>query len=272
MSLETTDLTPSIGTQVHIDKAGLLGGNRSAELRALLEQRGVLVFRDIDLGDEEEIALAATLGTVRQDFGRPIMRVTFDAKANPDHHEYFDSTFHWHMDGTHDDYPPLASIATPRVLAPRGTGHTEFANSYASWEALPEAEQRRLEGLEVGHTQHFALPLEKPPSEAQLARIERLGTKVQPMVWRHRNTRKSLALGRSARFVVGLDPAESEALLGRLLAWMTQPQFVYHHEWRMGDVLIWDNTGTLHRALPYDRACGRRLHRVTLVGEESLAA
>ena len=57
-------------------------------------------------------------------------------------------------------------------------------------------------------------------------------------------------------------------LLARLLAWTTQPQYVYHHEWRMNDVLMWNNTGTLHRVLPYDKDSGRRLHRVTLVGEE----
>jgi alpha-ketoglutarate-dependent taurine dioxygenase len=271
MTLETTDLAPCIATQVHLGKAEMLGGAHAAELRALLEARGVLLFRGVDLSDEEEVEFAATLGEVRQDFGRPIMRVTFDQKANPDHYEYFDATFHWHMDGTHDDYPPLASVATPRVLPPAGTGHTEFANSYASWQDLPEEDKQLLEGLQGAHTQTFALPMDREPSEAQLARVERLGVREQPAVWRHRSGRKSLALGASVEWIVGMDRAESDALLARMLAWMTRPEYVYHHEWRTGDVLIWDNTGVLHRALPYDKSCGRRLHRVTLVGEEPLA-
>jgi alpha-ketoglutarate-dependent taurine dioxygenase len=269
MTFESVDLTPCIASQVKIDKATLLGGKYATELRTLLEQRGVLVFRGIDLSDEEEMALATSLGTLRQDFGRPIMRVTFDKTKNPDHADYFHATFHWHMDGTHEDVPPLASILTPRVLAPQGTGHTEFANTYASYADLPEAEKQQLEGLMMGHTQHFALPMDTAPTEAQLERIERLGTKPHPLVWRHRSGRKSLVLGASVRSVIGMEPAEGDALITRLMAWMTQPQYVYHHVWQMNDVLMWDNTGTLHRVLPYDKSCGRRLHRVTLVGEEA---
>ena len=262
------ELSPYTGSQVHIGKDALLSGDHAAELRELLERRGVLLFRGIELSDDEEIELAATLGTVRQDFGRPIMRVTFDRKANPDHADYFWATFHWHMDGTHDEVPPLASILTPRVLAPEGTGHTEFANTYAAYDELPEAEKAALEGLQAGHTQHFALPMEGEPTEAQLARVEHLGTKMHSLVWHHRSGRKSLVLGASARHVEGMGEAEGQALLTRLLDWNTQQKYVYHHEWQMGDVLMWDNTGTLHRVLPFDRSSGRRLHRVTLVGEE----
>jgi alpha-ketoglutarate-dependent taurine dioxygenase len=65
--------------------------------------------------------------------------------------------------------------------------------------------------------------------------------------------------------------AEGQALLAELMAWTTQPEYVYRHQWRMGDLLIWDNTGTMHRAMPFDLDCGRRLHRVTLEGEEAFA-
>jgi alpha-ketoglutarate-dependent taurine dioxygenase len=271
MALDTSDLSPFTGTEVKLGKDALLSCEHVAELRALLDKRGVLLFRNVELSDEEEVDFAATLGTVRQDFGRPIMRVTFDREKNPDHYEYFDATFHWHMDGTHDDYPPLASIVTPRVLPPPGTGQTEFVNAYASWDDLPEEDKRLLEGLTSAHTQAFALPLEGKPTEAQLARVERLGVRLQPAVWQHRNGRKSLALGASVEWFDGMNRAESDALTARMLAWMTQPKYVYRHEWRAGDVLIWDNTGVLHRALPYDKSSGRRLHRVTLVGEEPLA-
>jgi alpha-ketoglutarate-dependent taurine dioxygenase len=271
MTLETVDLTPRIASQVKLGKAALLGGKHAAELRALLEKRGVLIFRGIDLSDEEEMALASSLGTLRQDFGRPIMRVTFDKTKNPDHADYFHATFHWHMDGTHEDVPPLASILTPRVLAPEGTGHTEFANTYASYEDLPDDEKQRLDGVTMGHTQHFVIPPGAEPTQAQLERIERLGTKPHPLVWRHRSGRKSLVLGASVRSVLGLGQAEGDAMIAGLMAWMTQPHYVYRHVWRMGDVLMWDNTGTLHRVLPYDKTCGRRLHRVTLVGEEAFS-
>jgi alpha-ketoglutarate-dependent taurine dioxygenase len=269
--IEAEDLAPRIGSLVRLDKAELLGGAHAPALRALIEQRGVLLFRGIELSDEEETALAATLGRVRQDFGRPIMRVTFDREKNPDHADYFHGTFQWHMDGTHEDVPPLASILTPRVLSAAGTGHTEFANTYASYQDLCEADKLRFETLRIGHSQRYIFPREMALSDEQEARVARLGTKVHRLVWQHRSGRKSLVLGGSADYVVAMEPGDSEALITRLRAWMTRPDYVYHHEWRMGDVLMWDNTGTLHRVLPFDINSGRRLHRVTLVGEESLS-
>jgi alpha-ketoglutarate-dependent taurine dioxygenase len=92
------------------------------------------------------------------------------------------------------------------------------------------------------------------------------------MVWHHRSGRKSLLLAITAVRVVGMAPAESDALLARLRAWTEKRDYVYRHQWRMGDMLIWDNTGTMHRVLPYDYGSGRMLRRVTLIGEESVTA
>ena len=86
------------------------------------------------------------------------------------------------------------------------------------------------------------------------------------VVYRNGSTER----GSSAAAVVGMAESEGYALIARLRAWMTQPRYVYRHEWRMGDVLMWDNTGTLHRVLPFDRTSDRRLHRVTLIGEEPI--
>jgi alpha-ketoglutarate-dependent taurine dioxygenase len=90
------------------------------------------------------------------------------------------------------------------------------------------------------------------------------------MVWTHQSGRKSLLLGATADYVIGLSVEESRALLARLRDWATQPQYVYRHEWELGDLLIWDNTGTMHRALPYPVESGRLMHRTILAGEESL--
>ena len=68
-----------------------------------------------------------------------------------------------------------------------------------------------------------------------------------------------------------MDTATSTELLVRLRDWATQPQFVYRHQWSVGDLVIWDNTGTMHRATPYDPDSGRLLQRTKLAGEESFA-
>jgi alpha-ketoglutarate-dependent taurine dioxygenase len=274
MALGTVDLTPRIGSELKLGKADLLGGAHAADIRGILEQRGVLIVRGVDLDDEEELAFAATLGTVRQDHGATIMKITVDKEQhrdNPQFTDYFLATTFWHMDGTHEDVPPLASILTPRVLSPAG-GQTEFANTYAAYDDLSDADKVRFAGLRIVHTKLASIvPALKDPSEAQLDALRAYGAKAHPLVWTHRSGRKSLAMSSSADHVVGMDPAESAELIAWLRQWATKRDYVYQHQWAMGDLLIWDNTGTMHRVLPYDLDCGRRLHRVTLLGEESFA-
>jgi alpha-ketoglutarate-dependent taurine dioxygenase len=277
MALASVKLTPRVGSEIKIDTKTLLSGTAAAEIRELLEQRGVVIVRNTQLEDAQQLALAQTLGTVRLGTVRKegvdgIMKVTFDKSQNNAYAEYFRGTFFWHMDGTYDDLPPLASILTPRVLAPSG-GETEFTNTYAAYDDLPESEKESLETLKVVHTmaaaQNDAFPT---PTSEQLEYWRSFKPKVHPLVWCHRSGRKSLVLSTSADHVVGMEKNESDALLGRLMGWATQRQYVYQHQWQMGDMLIWDNTGTMHRVLAFDMECGRRLHRVTLEGEEPVAA
>jgi len=96
-------------------------------------------------------------------------------------------------------------------------------------------------------------------------------TRVHPLVWRRRSGRKSLLLGATAAEVVGWPADKGRALLDRLLTWCTQPQFTLRHAWRRGDLVMWDNTGMLHRALPFEPTSVRLMHRTTLLGEEPVA-
>ncbi len=82
--------------------------------------------------------------------------------------------------------------------------------------------------------------------------------KTHPLVWRHRSGRRSLVLGATASHVDGMDLEEGRALLAELLAWSTSPDRVFRHEWSVGDMVIWDNRGVLHRALPYDASSAAR--------------
>jgi alpha-ketoglutarate-dependent taurine dioxygenase len=277
MALASKPLTPRIGSELQVDLATLLGGAEAREIRALLERRGVLIVRGVDIADPALLAIAQTLGEVRlgsvaKEGVDGVKAVTFERDANPVTAEYFKGTFYWHMDGTYDDVPPLAALLTPRVLAPAG-GETEFANTYAAYEDLAAKDKARFEDLRVEHTMAAAHRIyNASPTPEQLAHWARFPARVHPLVWRHRSGRRSLLLSSSATRIVGMDGAESQELLAWLMNWATQPQYVYQHRWRMGDLLIWDNTGTMHRARPFDLASGRRLHRVTLEGEESLAA
>ena len=274
MKFTATQLTPRIGTEITADLQTLLDGSIAKELRALLEQRGVLLFRGHEMTDKQQTQFGATIGTVRLEHGLDVTKIIADKTQSPIFADYTEGTYFFHIDGTYTDMPGLASILRPKVVAPKG-GQTEFCNTYALYDDLSEEEQRFLDGLWAVHSGETIMRLAFPdPTEAQLDSWgERVNPpKTHPLVWQHRTGRKSLLLAYSISHFVGMDRAESDALLARLLAKADEPQYIYTHDWRIGDLLIWDNTGTMHRVVPFDLTCGRELQRVTLVGEEPIRA
>ena len=263
-----TDLTPRFGSLVEADRPTLLSGEHATELRQLLEQRSVVAIRGLEIDDAEQIAISRTLGEVESSVVGDIYKVTFDKEQNPVGYAINKASFFWHIDRTDLDVPPFASMLSAKVLTPTG-GQTEFVNTYAAYEDLPEEDKERIEDITVLHTIATAFLEAFPdPTERQLAAWEHIPKKVHPLVWHHRSGRKSLVLSNSATKVIGMDPEEGRALLSRLLAWSTQPQFVYVHEWQVNDLVIWNNTGAMHRVRDYDPDYGRMLHRTTLIGDE----
>ncbi|MCJ2185375.1 TauD/TfdA dioxygenase family protein [Novosphingobium beihaiensis] len=268
--IQVSNLTPQIGARVEGKPEEVLMPETAAGLRKLLVERGVLVFPELNLTGEQQVRLAGMMGNVRDEGEKGIFKITLDEKTNS-RAEYLKGSWLWHMDGTHDDVPVFGSLLTGRKLSDVG-GRTGFANSYAAYEALPPDEKARLEGLKVVHS--FATSMERAgvmPTEDDIAYWRSIPDKTHNLVWTHRCGRKSLVVGCHASHVVGMDRAESDALLAGLLDWITQPQFLYWHEWTLGDLLIWDNTGVLHRAEPYPLDSGRMMHRTTLLGEEAFA-
>jgi alpha-ketoglutarate-dependent taurine dioxygenase len=112
---------------------------------------------------------------------------------------------------------------------------------------------------------------EPEPSLAKLKGMQAIGERELPLVWKHRSGRKSLILGCTAHRVLGVSAAKSAEILVGQREWATSEQFSYSHQWNVGDLVMWDNTGTLHRAEQYDLASGRMLHRTKLAGEEPFA-
>jgi alpha-ketoglutarate-dependent taurine dioxygenase len=270
VTFATSNITPRIAAQIDADPETLLSGSHAKEIRELLEQRGVIVIRKINFTDAQQLAFARTLGGVIDQGDKGIMKITLDPKENP-MADYLRGTVLWHIDGFGDDIPTLSSMLSARRISPIG-GQTEFANTYAAFDDLPEKRKAELQRLRVVHamvaTQRDVFPNPTPEQRAAWARFP---DKVHPLVWTHRSGRKSLVLGSSASHVVGLGVEEGRALLDELLVWATQPKFVYRHEWSAGDFVMWDNTGCMHRVEAYAPDSGRMMHRTTLVGEEAIA-
>ena len=132
-------------------------------------------------------------------------------------------------------------------------------------------EQEYLSTLQVVHTMKAAFNNATPEPTLEQFKAWQGHRGVRPLVWRHKSGRRSLVLGATASHIEGMHFVHSYELLQRLLAHTTQDKYVYRHKWRMGDVVIWDNTGTLHRVRPFDLACGRRMHRFAVEGVEPLA-
>ncbi len=270
MELTVINHTPRIGTEIKADRETLLGGSEAKEIRHLLEERGVLIFRNFNFSDGEQLAFSKTLGEVLPQGEKGIFKITLDKNENAGA-EYLKGSFYWHIDGATDDVPNRAALLNARRLSATG-GQTEFANTYAAYADLPESEKKSLEKLRVVHCFENAQRMVNPePSYAELQMWQLKTPKTHPLVWKHRSGRKSLVLGATASHIEGMSLEEGRALLCRLLEWATQRQFVYQHQWTPGDLLMWDNTGTMHRVLPYPLDSGRLMHRTTLVGEEALA-
>jgi alpha-ketoglutarate-dependent taurine dioxygenase len=263
------NISPLIGSRVRLKKDDLLSGEYGETLRNLLAQRGVLVFPKIDFSDEEQVIFTKTIGEFMPELaGQKVYNISLDKEKNPNR-DYLKGSLFWHVDGTMNRKPIGAAVLSSKVL-PTWGGNTEFCNTYAAYEALSDEQKSEIEGLRVVHSMFVSQFYHAPePSREQMENWKGMGEAELPLVWNHRSGRKSLILGNTAHYVVGMDPMESTFLLHSLRDWATQPQFVYSHEWSLGDAVMWDNTGTMHRARPYDPDCGRLLHRTKTAGEEA---
>jgi alpha-ketoglutarate-dependent taurine dioxygenase len=277
MKLEVENIKPTIGSIVRVERSSLLDDEVAQRCLELLEERQVLVFPRIKLSDKEQLAFTDKLGA-RVNFtnrvpggdraAKDVYTITLDPKINNEP-EYVLGTYFWHMDGiTVDMPPPKASVLSARRVAPKG-GQTEFASTFAAYQALPEDEKAELEGLRVLHTVTAAVREVATPESLDPYRRDMKHE--HPLVWKRQSGRKSMIIGYTADHVVNLPRADGKALLARLLEWTAQPAFTYRHYWQEGDLVVWDNTGALHRVIPYSADSGRTMHRTSVAGVEAVA-
>jgi alpha-ketoglutarate-dependent taurine dioxygenase len=269
--IKALDLTPRIGSELRLSKEDLLSGVHGAELRSLLSARGVLVVREAFFNDAEQQAFTKTIGTPMAQTERDeVMKISMDTRVHASA-EFQRGNVLWHIDMLSAEVPNFASILSPRVLSDEG-GETEFANTYAAWDDLPEEDKQAYDGLRVIHSLEASQLMVTPePTLEKLEFWRQISpSREHPLVWTHTSGRKSLVIGASAHYVIGKSAEESRHILTKLRDWTTQPKYVYRHEWQPGDLLIWDNTGTMHRVMPFPLESGRLMSRTATVGEESV--
>jgi alpha-ketoglutarate-dependent taurine dioxygenase len=265
-------IKPAVGAVVRAERASLFQPGAAQRCLDLLDRHGALVFPKIGLTDAEQLAFTDSLGA-RVNFTRDVpggdreaqdvYTITLDPKINNEP-EYVLGSWFWHLDGACTDIPmPRITLLSCRWPAPSG-GQTEFANTFAAYDALPDDEKAALEGLRVTHSVEAGV---REVAEAGDLNPTRRGRRHEhPLVWTHEDGRKSLMIGYTADSIVGMTRAESRALLARLLDWTAQPAFSCRHAWQEGDLALWNNRGVLHRALPYAAESGRKMHRTSVAG------
>jgi alpha-ketoglutarate-dependent taurine dioxygenase len=264
----TTDLEPralSLALGARIEGADLSrplsAEDKVAIWRAFLAHH-VLVFPNQKLGRGEQFAFAAQFGEVeapeprrangkRHDVAH--VMTNLDADGNPTVRYSAAANYHWHTDKPYHPAPPMLTTLYAVEVPPAG-GDTEFANAALAYDTLPEETKQRIAGLRVTF---------RPAFDPSLPAIDHL------LVRTHPDTRRNaLYLGNHSTYIRGMPEAEGRTLLRELLAHATQPQFVYRHCWRVGDLVMWDNRCLLHRAV-LDEHSGkyrRLMHRSLVKG------
>ena len=281
MTLTFRKLHPCFVAEVSpVDLRGVHDSETLAQIRAGMDEYAVLVFRDQPFADDEQLAFAQRLdGELHTKLGISALQknrlgneALGDISNLDESGEIMQSDNRrrmyglgnrlWHTDASFQDPPGRYSMLSAKVVPPVDAD-TEFADMRAAYDALPEEEKKRLEGLRVHHSIAYsrqALGFEFSQSEQ-----EALQGAIHPLVRTiPRSHRRSLYLASHASRIIEWPVPEGRLLLRDLIEHATQPEFVYRHAWRVGDLVIWDNRATMHRARPFDDTKYRReLRRVT---------
>jgi taurine dioxygenase len=173
----------------------------------------------------------------------------------------------WHTDDSFMREPCSLTMLYGVVVPSRG-GDTQFTNMYAAYEALPPETRARIDGLQVIHKYQSTRQTNRV-SQRPEAEMKAMPEATHPLVRTHPETgRKALYLNANRmEQIVGLDRAASDALLDQLIAHAIEPRFQYRHVWRQGDIVIWDNRCTMHKAnADYPEGERRLMHRVIVAG------
>ncbi|MBB5342010.1 TauD/TfdA dioxygenase family protein [Tunturiibacter gelidoferens] len=224
------------------------------EFVEILAQFPVLVFRDQPFTDDEQIKFAERLsGRSGHVFFSRMTNLDDDKrtlKADDFRRVYYLSTRLWHTDGSCSSTPSRFSMLSAKMLPGKG-GETEFADMRGAYDSLSEDMKIELNSMCAEHSRAYSRHL--IGAENVDSPDETIGGVVQPLIYLDRFTgRKSLYLSSNATKIIGLPLPDGRLLLRDLIEHATERRFVYRHEWRVNDFVIWDNRVTMHRARPYD--------------------
>ena len=279
MSLETRPLTTTFGAEVR-------GVNISSdcpetvidEVKDLWAQHKLLLFRDQFPSETDLVDFSGHFGPleihVRREYLSPdnpeILYISNIKENGRPIGILSENEVGWHYDQIYLPKPAVGSLLTSVKLPPDG-GSTHFADMEAAYEQLPDDIKTKLEGKRATQSyEAFNSAYSVPTNKEQKKKTADID---HPIIRTHPITgRKSLYMcpGMTTQ-ILGMPDAESSELLDFLFDWIVRPEFVYSHEWQLGDAVMWDNACTMHKRDPFDQQYERLMKRTTILPPEELA-
>ena len=281
MAVEALELTPVAGATFGAVIQGIqLREVDDDTFRALHEawlEHALLIFPEQVLGREEQDAFARRFGDL-EFTAAPISNIGKDGLVHADPGDDIVKSLRgnegWHHDSTYMPVQAKGAVFSAEIVPGEGAA-TGWADMRAAYEALDEETRTLVSGLSAYHSLYYSqgrdgyLPSKQDESGgyAQYG-YHRKEPSLRPLVKVHPETgRPNLVIGRHAYGIPGMAPEESERLLDRLVEQACQPPRVHHHQWQVGDVVLWDNRRLLHRATPYDMTQPRRMWHTRIAGD-----
>jgi len=288
MAITIRQVGPCFAGEVDgIDLAKPLTPEEAAAVHAGMDRYAVLVFHGRPVTLEQQMAFTLALGPIEQAIGTGLREneripTTFADVSNLDKDDRVferDSRTRlfalgnrlWHSDSSFKPTPAKYSLLHAHRIPSRG-GNTEFADMRAGWDSLDPETQAVCEGLICEHSQIYSRQILgftdfTAEERARFAPVRQVLVRTHPVTGR-----KSLYLSSHAGGIEGWPVPEARAFLRDLIEHATQRQFVYSHRWRVGDLVMWDNRQTMHRARPFPEHEPRDVRRTTLAGDRPTVA
>lgn len=275
-SFEVTPVDASFGAVVTGLKLTTLDEAAWRDLHAVWLEYALLIFPEQHLQRDEQIEFARRFGKLEFDI-IAISNVKSDGtlrieKDNDDVMKILKGNMGWHADSTYMPVQAKGAVFTAEVVPSIG-GQTGWADMRAAYDALDGSTRAKVEGLSAYHSLHYSQSKLGHETKKQDGEYNGYGLHEGPaprrsLVKTHPETgRKSLLIGRHAHNIPGMDRQESERFLEDLVAFACQPPRVYHHDWKPGDAVIWDNRCLLHQATPWDMNQPRVMWHSRIAGD-----
>lgn len=282
-AMQVRPLTPKFGAEIlGVDLSQPISDKLFGEIEKIFNDSGVVLFRGQNITEDQHIDFSRRFGPleihVRKDAlmrHRPEIFVVSNVSENGKPIGSVDAGQFWHTDLSYKKVPSRGSLLLAREIPMRdgkALGDTMFCSTIAAFEALPADLRQKLAGLsavhhyEKGYNRDRPSGRRKPLTPEQLAALPDV---IHPIVRKHPYTGKPCLFVNEGYVteIVGLPKAESDALLDQLFKHCLRDEFIYRHNWRVGDLLMWDNCSTQHCAVgDYDASLRRRMDRTTLTG------